>query len=77
MRPQAEVRTFGAVQCQIANVYTPEGHKPAVDSVQTVECRRTSAHLTVTIKNISEPLMHHPRAVATALNQAWKSISRA
>jgi hypothetical protein len=74
VRPQAQVKSFGAVQCQITNVFTPAGQKPAADSVQTVECRRTSAHLTVTLKNISEPLMHHPRAVAAALNQAWGSI---
>jgi hypothetical protein len=75
VRPQAEVRTFGPVQCQIANVFTPAGQKPAADSVQTVECRRTSAHLTVTLKGFSEPLMNRPRAVAAAVNQAWEAIS--
>jgi hypothetical protein len=75
VRPQAEVQTFGAVQCQVINVYTPAGQQPPADSVQTIECRRTSARLTVTLKNLSEPLMHHPSAVAAALNQAWNAVA--
>ena len=72
-----EVRTVGAVQCLVANDPTPEGTKPAPDTVHVLTCQRTAAGKTVIVMNqaFDSALSHDPRAMAALVDTAWRSIA--
>jgi len=75
-KPDQEIVTVGDVHCLVANLPTEAGQQPQSDSVNTLTCERTSAHLTVRLRfGGAGDLMHSPQQAAALVDVAWSSLS--
>jgi len=75
-KPDQEIVTVGDVHCLVANLPTEAGQQPQADSVNTLTCERTSAHLTVRLRfGGGGDLMHSPQQAAALVDVAWSSLS--
>jgi hypothetical protein len=73
VRPLMETQTFGAVTCLVQNAQTPRGQKPAKDSMITLRCQRSDAHLTVIVE-AQGAVQRSPSGVAALVDDAWSSL---